>query len=90
MVDVVKDDENAASIVQDNAYGKYRVVRWENQRIGGCVYKCTSDNAENSATYTCNSGLFITSYGGASTPSEIKMASYKKCLIYSLHPVLIL
>lgn len=27
MVDVVKDDENAASIVQDNAYGKYRVVR---------------------------------------------------------------
>lgn len=43
---------NDASNVQDNAYGKYWVVRWENQRIGGCIYKCTSNNVENS-TASC-------------------------------------
>ena len=38
---------NAASNVQNNAYGKYRIVRRENQRIGGCIYKCTSGHFEN-------------------------------------------
>ena len=43
---------NATSSIQNNAYGKYRVVRWENQRIGGSVYKRTYHNNENS-TASC-------------------------------------
>ena len=56
---------NAASNVQNDAYGKYRVVRWENQRIGGCIYKCTSCNAENSATSCIPNNCQILNFQGA-------------------------